>query len=77
MAIIAHPNGIRDVRAIFDGQYLFTRGGIHKVIHILRVNCQALQAQAQLGGKDLIPFYKLLEGGREGDIFREMQDLFY
>ena len=77
MAIIAHPDGISDVRASYDGQYLFTSGGLDKVVHMLRVNCQVLQAQAQLGGKDLIPFYKLLEGGREGDIFREMQDLFY
>ncbi|CAF4904019.1 unnamed protein product [Rotaria sp. Silwood1] len=44
---------------------------------MLRVNPQVLQAQAQLGGKDLIPFYKLLEDGREGEIYREMEDLFY
>ena len=77
MAIIAHPNRVCDVRASFDGQFLFTSGGMDNVVHMLRVNPQVLQAQAQLGGKDLIPFYKLLEGGREGDIFREMQELFY
>jgi hypothetical protein len=77
MAIIAHPNRASDVRASYDGQYLFTSGGLDNVIHMLRVNPQVLQAQAQLGGKDLIPFYKLLEGGRDGDIFREMQQLFY
>ena len=77
MAIIAHPNRVSDLRASFDGQYLFTTGGTDNVVHMLRVNTQVLQAQAQLGGKDLIPFYKLLEGEREGDIFREMEDLFY
>jgi cilia- and flagella-associated protein 251 len=77
MAIIAHPNRISDVRASFDGRYLFTSGGPDNIIHMLHVNTQVLQAQAELGGKDLDPFYKLLEGGREGDIFREMQDLFY
>lgn len=77
MAIIAHPNRVSDVRASYDGRYLFTSGGLDNVVHMLRVNPEVLQAQAQLGGKDLIPFYKLLEGGREGEIFREMQDLFY
>jgi WD40 repeat protein len=77
MAIIAHPNRVSDVRTSYDGQFLFTSGGLDNVVHMLRVNTHVLQAQAQLGGKDLIPFYKLLEGGREGEIFREMQDLFY
>ncbi|UJR34201.1 hypothetical protein I4U23_021607 [Adineta vaga] len=77
MAIIAHPNRVSDIRASYDGQYLFTSGGLDNVVHMLRVDPQVLQAQAELGGKDLIPFYKLLEGGREGEIFREMQELFY
>ncbi|CAF5142567.1 unnamed protein product, partial [Rotaria sp. Silwood1] len=58
MAIIAHPNRVSDVRASYDGQYLFT-------------------TQAQLGGNYLIPFYKLLEGRRDGEIFREIENLFY
>ncbi|CAF0866926.1 unnamed protein product [Rotaria sordida] len=77
MAIIAHPNRVSDVRSSYDGQYLFTSGGLDNVVHMLYVNPEVLQAQAQLGGKDLIPFYKLLEGGRDGEIFREMQELFY
>ncbi|CAF2587098.1 unnamed protein product [Rotaria sp. Silwood2] len=77
MAIIAHPNRVSDIRSSYDGQYLFTSGGLDNVVHMLHVNPEVLQAQAQLGGKDLIPFYKLLEGGRDGEIFREMQDLFY
>ncbi|CAF0765825.1 unnamed protein product [Adineta steineri] len=77
MAIIAHPNRVSDIRASYDGKYLFTSGGLDNCVHMLSVNPQVLQAQAQLGGKDLIPFYKLLEGGREGEIFREMQELFY
>ncbi len=37
----------------------------------------ALEAQAQLGGEELLPFYGLLEGGREGDLFAELEDYFY
>jgi len=29
-----------------------------------------LDAAASLGGEDLIPFYSLLDGGREGKFFR-------
>lgn len=39
--------------------------------------CRALEAQAKLGGEDLIPFYGLLDGGREGDLFKELENYFY
>ena len=39
--------------------------------------CSALEAQAKLGGEDLIPFYGLMEGGREGELFAELEDYFY
>ena len=37
----------------------------------------ALEAQSKLGGEDLIPFYGLLEGGRDGELFAELEDYFY
>jgi hypothetical protein len=36
-----------------------------------------LEAQRELGGKDLVPFYGLMEGGREGELFSELEDYFY
>ena len=39
--------------------------------------CSALEASSQLGGEDLEPFYELLEGGRDGDLFLELEDYFY
>ena len=36
-----------------------------------------LHATAALGGKDLEPFYQLLPGGRDGPLFKEMEDYFY
>ena len=38
---------------------------------------RALEVQVRLGGEDLIPFYGLLEGGREGSLFKELEDYFY
>ena len=38
---------------------------------------RALQAQSKLGGEGLTPFYGLLDGGREGDLFKELEDYFY
>ncbi|CAF1580030.1 unnamed protein product [Rotaria sordida] len=61
MAIIAHLNRVCDVCACYDRQYLFTSSAIDNIAHISRVNPPVLHAQAQLGEKDLIPFYKLLE----------------
>ena len=37
----------------------------------------ALEAASLLGGEGLVPFYAMLEGGREGELFRELGEQFY
>lgn len=37
---------------------------------LFSASASALDAAASLGGEDLIPFYNLLDGGREGEFFR-------
>ena len=38
---------------------------------------RVLDAQEKLGGDGLEPFFGLLDGGRDGNLFREMEDYFY
>lgn len=77
MALIAHPQGVVNIVTSHDGRYLFTAGGFDATVHMWSINVDALEAQARLGGEDLIPFYGLLDGGREGELFRELEDFFY
>ncbi|XP_075372514.1 cilia- and flagella-associated protein 251 [Mycteria americana] len=76
-AFICHPDGVSDLASCYDGRYVFTAGGDDCTVMKWEVNLNALDAAASLGGEDLIPFYNLLDGGREGEFFRELEDYFY
>ncbi|NWX11723.1 CF251 protein, partial [Aegotheles bennettii] len=76
-AFISHPDGVSDLASSYDGCYIFTVGGNDCTLMKWEVNLNALDAAASLGGEDLIPFYNLLDGGREGEFFRELEDYFY
>uniref|UniRef100_A0A8C3F064 Cilia- and flagella-associated protein 251 n=1 Tax=Corvus moneduloides TaxID=1196302 RepID=A0A8C3F064_CORMO len=76
-AFICHPDGASDFATSHDGRYIFTAGGKERTFMKWKVNLPALDAAAFLGGEDLIPFYNLLNGGREGEFFRELEDYFY
>ncbi|XP_051641713.1 cilia- and flagella-associated protein 251 isoform X2 [Manacus candei] len=76
-AFICHPDGASDLASSYDGRYIFTAGGSDCTVMKWKVNLSALDAAAFLGGEDMIPFYNLLDGGREGEFFRELEDYFY
>ncbi|XP_023793062.1 cilia- and flagella-associated protein 251 isoform X2 [Cyanistes caeruleus] len=76
-AYICHPDGASDFAISHDGRYIFTAGGKERTFMKWKVNLHALDAASFLGGEDLIPFYNLLDGGREGKFFRELEDYFY
>ncbi|XP_056360609.1 cilia- and flagella-associated protein 251 [Oenanthe melanoleuca] len=76
-AFICHPDGVSDFAISHDGRYIFTAGGKERTFMKWKVNLHALDAVAFLGGEDMIPFYSLLDGGREGKFFRELEDYFY
>ncbi|OPJ75031.1 WD repeat-containing protein 66 isoform A [Patagioenas fasciata monilis] len=76
-AFLCHPDGVSDLATSFDGHYIFTAGGNDCTVMKWEVNLNALDAAASLGGENLIPFYNLLDGGRGGEFFRELEDYFY
>ncbi|RNA14704.1 WD repeat-containing 66 [Brachionus plicatilis] len=77
VAIFSHPDGVANFKSSYDGKYLFTAGGENNNLFMWNINLKALEAQSVLGGADLKPFYGLIEGGREGEFFKEMRELFY
>uniref|UniRef100_H0Y0N5 Cilia- and flagella-associated protein 251 n=1 Tax=Otolemur garnettii TaxID=30611 RepID=H0Y0N5_OTOGA len=76
-AIICHPNGVAGLALSYDGCYAFTAGGHDRSVVQWKINLSALEAAVSLGGDDLIPFYGLVSGGREGKFYRELEDYFY
>lgn len=77
VAVVAHPSGISHLASSHDGKYLFTAGGKDSCVHMWSVSTNALEAAASLGGEGLTPFYGLLEGGRDGELFAELENYFY
>uniref|UniRef100_A0A5F8H862 WD repeat domain 66 n=1 Tax=Monodelphis domestica TaxID=13616 RepID=A0A5F8H862_MONDO len=76
-AIICHPDGVSNMSLSYDGTYVFTAGGDDHTVLQWEINLEALEAAVYLGGEDLTPFYGLLDGGREGEFYKELEDYFY
>ncbi|KTG37380.1 hypothetical protein cypCar_00010252 [Cyprinus carpio] len=76
-AMICHSTGVSTLACSYDGRYAFTAGGQDCTVFSWELNLSSLEASAGLGGKDMLPFYNLLEGGRDGPLFREMEEYFY
>ncbi|CAH1119104.1 unnamed protein product [Phaedon cochleariae] len=74
---LAHPTGLQDFDISFDGRYIFTFGLDDRCVLKWKINTKAVEIMRVLGGKELEPYYCLIEGGYNGWLFREIKDLFY
>ncbi|TRZ04184.1 hypothetical protein DNTS_007802 [Danionella cerebrum] len=75
-AVICHSTGVSALACSYDGKYAFTVGEKESAVFSWELNLSSLEASAALGGSDMLPFYELL-GGRDGQLFKEMEEYFY
>ena len=77
MGLIAHPGEVTDLAASWDGKWLITAGGADMSIHLWRVEPEALDSAAKVGGMGVEPFVSQLDGGVDGAFYQELIDHFY
>ncbi|XP_051981544.1 cilia- and flagella-associated protein 251-like [Xyrauchen texanus] len=76
-AMVCHSSGVSTLACSYDGRYTFTAGGPDCTVFSWELSLSSLEASAALGGQDMLPFLNLLEGGKDGQLFREMEEYFY
>lgn len=74
---LAHPNGLVDFKLSNDGQFVFSFAENDAFVFKWEIRPRGVEIMHVLGGKELEPFYCLIEGGASGSLFQEIRDLFY
>jgi WD40 repeat protein len=81
MGMIAHPGKICSMSATNDGKFLFTCGADDiGIINMWLVNYAAIEEQERMYAAETSPldiYPNLLEGGKDGQMFRDLKDFFY
>ena len=75
MAVVGHPGNINSMVCSYDGRYLFTAGG--RSVNMWAINTHLLVATSRLAGEGILPYINMIEGGKEGQLFKDMEDYFY
>jgi len=77
MGLVSHPGDVTDICASADGKYIFTCGGDDLAVNMWSVDVTPINEEIELyGGDTTEPFVNLIEGGREGQTYQDMNDFF-
>ncbi|XP_076253610.1 cilia- and flagella-associated protein 251-like [Rhynchophorus ferrugineus] len=74
---LAHPVEVCDFVISHDGNHIFTFGVKDRCILQWEIKERSVEIINLMGGTGLEPYYCLLDGGKNGWLFHEMQDLFF
>lgn len=77
VGMMVHPHNVLHMFATADGRSVLTLGRDDYAVFQWRIRRDVVLESMQRGGSDLMPFCRALPAGRDGWLFREMQDLFY
>ena len=78
----AHPGRISALAASHDGKHLFSCGGADLTVNMWAVDLAAFDDPLRRHLSEdvderLEPYIRLLEGGREGQLYNDLVDYFY
>ncbi|XP_066594488.1 cilia- and flagella-associated protein 251-like [Prorops nasuta] len=77
LGIIGHPREITRIAIAANKKELLTLGYNDQSVLMWKINFRSVDVSAHLGGKNLQPYYSLIEGGKEGWLMKEIRDFFY
>lgn len=85
MGLVAHPGAVSSIACSFDSCFLFTSGGLDLSINMWLIDVSSFEAPhsvtavrpSEIKRAEMAPFYGLLEGGVDGELYNDIVDYFY
>eukprot|EP01119_Soliformovum_irregulare_P015157 TRINITY_DN4224_c1_g1_i3.p1 TRINITY_DN4224_c1_g1~~TRINITY_DN4224_c1_g1_i3.p1 ORF type:complete len:531 (+),score=134.78 TRINITY_DN4224_c1_g1_i3:2-1594(+) len=74
MGLIAHPGRISNIVVSHDGQYVFSAGATDYTVNMWDVDIYPLESASSIHSD---PFASLIDGGRDGIQWSEIEEYFY
>jgi hypothetical protein len=75
MGVIGHPTNIQDIKVSHHSEHIVSIG--NNIINGWRYDINPLIDNYNSGGKGLDPFLTMIDGGSQGLVFQDMNNLFY
>ncbi|GAU90792.1 hypothetical protein RvY_03161-2 [Ramazzottius varieornatus] len=71
-----HPLGITCMKPSPSGRFVFTAGGPEAIVNMWSLHPEILDASLEASKDSLIPFFDLLEGGMDGELYKRLEQYF-